>query len=58
VCNILDFETGKNETKIPSEMKNRKQETGKQFISFGVFTAVTMNNAVLWDIKTKFLPHR
>jgi hypothetical protein len=25
---------------------------------FEVFTAVTMKNAVVWDIKTQFIPHR
>jgi hypothetical protein len=28
------------------------------FVKFEVFTAVTMKNAVFWDIKTQFLPHR
>jgi hypothetical protein len=27
-------------------------------VRFEVFTAVTMKNAVFWDIKTQFLPHR
>jgi hypothetical protein len=25
---------------------------------FEIFTAVTMKNAVFWDIKTQFVPHR
>jgi hypothetical protein len=25
---------------------------------FDVFTAVTMKNAVLWDVKIQFIPHR
>jgi hypothetical protein len=28
------------------------------YVRFGVFTAVTMKNAVFWDIKTQFVPHR
>jgi hypothetical protein len=27
-------------------------------VGFEVFTAVTMKNAVFWDIKTQFVPHR
>jgi hypothetical protein len=27
-------------------------------IEFQVFTAVTMKNSVLWDIKTRFVPRR
>jgi hypothetical protein len=27
-------------------------------VRFQVFTAVTTKNAVFWDIKTQFLPHR
>jgi hypothetical protein len=28
------------------------------FVRYEVFTAVTMKNAVFWDIKTQFVPHR
>jgi hypothetical protein len=28
------------------------------YVRFEVFTAVTMKNAVFWDIKTQFVPHR
>jgi hypothetical protein len=31
---------------------------GKCYVRFEVFTAVTMMNAVFWDIKTQFVPHR
>jgi hypothetical protein len=27
-------------------------------VTFEVFTAVTMKNAIFWDIKTQFVPHR
>jgi hypothetical protein len=27
-------------------------------VRFEVFTAVTMKNAVFWDIKPQFVPHR
>jgi hypothetical protein len=27
-------------------------------VIFDVSTAVTVKNAVFWDIKTKFIPHR
>jgi hypothetical protein len=27
------------------------------FVGFEVFTAVTMKNAVFWDIKTELVPH-
>jgi hypothetical protein len=32
----------------------------KMFLSlrFEIFTAVTLKNAVFWDIKTQFIPHR
>jgi hypothetical protein len=29
-----------------------------QYLRFEVFTAVTMKNAVFWDIKTQFVLHR
>jgi hypothetical protein len=28
------------------------------YVRFEVFTAVTMKNAVFWDIETQFIPHR
>jgi hypothetical protein len=28
------------------------------YLSFEVFTAVTMKNAVFWDMQTQFIPHR
>jgi hypothetical protein len=28
------------------------------YVGFEVFTAVNMVNAVFWDIKTQFVPHR
>jgi hypothetical protein len=28
------------------------------FVTFEVFSAVAMKNAVLWDIKTQLVPHR
>jgi hypothetical protein len=28
------------------------------YVRFEVFTAVTMGNAVFWDIETQFVPHR
>jgi hypothetical protein len=34
-------------------MNNRAGSVG-----FVIFTAVTMKNAVFWDIKTQFVPHR
>jgi hypothetical protein len=33
-------------------------ENVKLFVTFHVFTAATMKNAVFWDIKTLFLPHK
>jgi hypothetical protein len=30
----------------------------KNFVRFEIFTAVTMKNAVIWDIKIQFLPHK
>jgi hypothetical protein len=27
------------------------------YVRYEVFTAVTMKNAVFWDIKTQFVPH-
>jgi hypothetical protein len=29
-----------------------------QPLRFEVYTAVTMKNAIFWDINTKFVPHR
>jgi hypothetical protein len=37
-----------------TQHKNMKQSC----IIFEVFTAVTIKNAVFWDIKTQFVPHR
>jgi hypothetical protein len=31
---------------------------GLNFVRFEFFTAVTMKNAVFWDIKTQFVLHR
>jgi hypothetical protein len=28
------------------------------YVTFEVFMAVTMKNAVFWDIKTQFVPHK
>jgi hypothetical protein len=36
----------------------RKVETQKGFLTFEVFTAVTMKNDVFWDIRTQFVLHR
>jgi hypothetical protein len=30
----------------------------KKYVRFDVVTAVTTMNAVFWDIKTQFIPHR
>jgi hypothetical protein len=30
----------------------------RNYVKFEVFTAVTVKNAVFWDIKTQFVPHR
>jgi hypothetical protein len=27
-------------------------------LRFEIFTAVTMKNAIFWDIETQFVPHR
>jgi hypothetical protein len=32
--------------------------TNSVFVRFEVFTAVTMKNAVFWDIKSQFVLHR
>jgi hypothetical protein len=29
-----------------------------QLVRFEVFTALAMKNAVFWDMKTQFVPHR
>jgi hypothetical protein len=29
----------------------------RDFVRFDVFTAVTMKNAVFWDIEAQFIPH-
>jgi hypothetical protein len=38
---------------------NKKSwEELKSFITFEVFMAVAMKNAVFWNIETPFIPHR
>jgi hypothetical protein len=34
------------------------EETPSDITRFEVFMAVTVRNAVFWDIKTKFIPHK
>jgi hypothetical protein len=34
------------------------QEIVQNYVRFEVFKAVIMKNAVSWDIKTQFVPHR
>jgi hypothetical protein len=33
-------------------------ENINEIVRSDVFTAMTMNNVVFWDMKTKFVPHR
>jgi hypothetical protein len=33
-------------------------ESKERVVRFEVYTAVTMKNAISWDIKTQFVPHR
>jgi hypothetical protein len=33
-------------------------ETTQEHVRFEVFMALTMKNAIFWDIKTQFVPHR
>jgi hypothetical protein len=40
---------------MPKMVANTFSET---YVKFGVFTAVTMKNALFLDIKTQFVPHR
>jgi hypothetical protein len=37
---------------------NYLEKIRKQQVRFEVFTAVTLKNDVLWDINTRFVPHR
>jgi hypothetical protein len=37
---------------------NEKKIKKLYCVTSNVFTTVTMKNAVFWDIKTQFLPHR
>jgi hypothetical protein len=39
------------------ELPNYMSLKSKSHLRSEVFVAVTMNNAVFWDIKTKFIPH-
>jgi hypothetical protein len=41
-----------------SEGAQRKMSKHIHIVRFEVFTAVTMKNAVFWDIKLQFVPHR
>jgi site-specific DNA-adenine methylase len=36
----------------------QEAETPTGYVRFEVFTAVTMKNAVFWNIKAQFVPHR
>jgi hypothetical protein len=45
--------------KYREEEKHRKiSKLHPGYIRFGAFTAVTMKNAVFWDIKPQFIPQR
>jgi hypothetical protein len=41
-----------------SELYTSSSEVFRFCIIFEIFTAVTMKNAVFWDIETQFIPHR
>jgi hypothetical protein len=46
---------------IPTELQDRiKTDIDRLYLDdrSEVFTAVTMENAVFWDIRTQFIPHR
>jgi hypothetical protein len=30
----------------------------EEFVAFEVFTEMTVKNALFWDIRTQFIPHR
>jgi hypothetical protein len=40
------------------DFNGRVSQTVGVIVTFEVFKAVTIKNAVSWDIKTQFLPHR
>jgi hypothetical protein len=40
------------------EKEHNSIHNGATRVRFEVLTAVTMKNAVVWDIKTQFVPHR
>jgi hypothetical protein len=48
--------------KCPINTENVIQDelshTHHKFVRFEVFTAVTMKNAVFWETKSQFIPHR
>jgi hypothetical protein len=46
------------EAKTETEKGRMKQMNKTRHVRFEVFTAVTMKNAVFWDIKTQFVLHR
>jgi hypothetical protein len=43
---------------VPRECKFETMSNQYWFVRFEVFTAMITNNAVFWDIKTQFVPHR
>jgi hypothetical protein len=46
-------------SEIPGSVVVKRPLSEVRFtVRFGVFTAVTMKNAVCWDIKTQFVLHR
>jgi hypothetical protein len=44
--------------RLVSGIKSQVFSVRLLYVRFEIFPAVTMKNAVFWDIKTQFVPHR
>jgi hypothetical protein len=48
-----------NWKKAPTyKLAKTSMQTLRNYVKFAVFMAVTMKNAVFWDVKAQFVPHR
>jgi hypothetical protein len=55
-CRLLGYKIPVCTSQETLRLRHRAQPVND--VGFEVFTAVTMKNAVFWDIKSQFVPHR
>jgi hypothetical protein len=60
LLNLIEVKCVSAENYLPLSGKNNKLSkiNMKSYVGFEVSKTVTMKNAVFWDIKTQFVPHR